>query len=509
MRSVLLAALLLAAAALVSGGCVEAPSNAGGSASPELQARRFELADFLASSAHALDSPEAARLLAEQGLDWGGGAPLPNVPPFASAPAGFRIAAVAPHGDRVALIRELDADTTEVLLHERAKGETRLLLPVDRDARFLPQRFSADGRILYLFSNEGDDTLQLVLFDLDTGERSERPRAGCEAIRLDVSPDDTVYGLQWTCSGAVEAALFDAATGAPLGPLPLPSGTRLARALPARAPGGVLYEIASGHFPRDLLFVDRLDPEALARPLTYGLSPRIATLDLVDSIAVVLPGRGGGGGEPILPGELWWPRRPAAGPAALIWLEDDLRAPAWLEFHPVLQFLANRGVAILRLRLRGASGFGLRHRHAADGRLLDAGLEDLQSARALLQERGADLQRIAVVGEGPWAGALAAAALRELPGRFAAAASLGGAADPLAQQDLLPTLAEPAKSWWTTRLGDPTSEAARRDRTRMQLPADGPAPQLFLANAPEDGVWSEAAAAALWGFLADHLARGR
>ncbi len=84
-----------------------------------------------------------------------------------------------------------------------------------------------------------------------------------------------------------------------------------------------------------------------------------------------------------------------------------------MEFHPFLQFLANRGVAVLRLRLRGARGFGRAFRHAADGRLVEAGLEDLEAARAELARRGVDPQRIAVLGEGAWPGAIAATALAE------------------------------------------------------------------------------------------------
>ena len=258
----------------------------------------------------------------------------------------------------------------------------------------------------------------------------------------------------------------------------------------------MLYEVASAHFPRDLVFAERLDPEARARPLTFGLAPAIAAADLVDPSAVTLPGAGAGeaemagSGAPDLPAELWWPRHPVGSPPALIWIEHDLQPPSWQEFHPFLQFLANRGVAVLRLRPSGAQGFGNRFRHAADGRLVDAGLENLDAARALLTHRGADPQRIAVLGEGPWAGALAAIALVERTGRFVAAADLGGDPDPLLMLDLVPTLREPARSWWTRRLGDPATESAQRDRTRMRFPQSFRPRQLFLAFDATAQAWS-------------------
>lgn len=472
--------LLVAATLWTAGGGCRRPEAARAEApAPNLEPRRFALSDFLASKGSAVDSPEALRRLTLHGRNRRFAPPASQPQTLYVAPAGFRIAAVAPRGDRIALVRELDPDTTEVLLHDRARGETRLLLPVDRDARFLPRKFSADGALLFLFSDEGDDTLQLEILNPESGERTRRRRPGCEISQFDVPAGGAIHALQWSCDGRMEGALFEAATGAEVGPLPLPRETRLARAIPGEASEGVLYEVASARFPRDLIFAESLDPDAVAQPLTFGLAPTIAAGDLVDPVPVAIPL----GGAATLPAELWWPRRTSSAPPALLWIEDDTRTPAWMEFHPFLQFLANRGVAVLRLRLRGARGFGRAFRHAADGRLVEAGLEDLDAARSELVRRGADTLRIAVLGEGSWPGAVAATALVERAGRFTAAVDLGGDPDPLRQHELIATLLEPARTWWLTRLGDPTAEAVRRDRERMRLPTGVPAAQLLLIGA--------------------------
>lgn len=531
-RSVWLVAGLLSA---LAGGCGGGTRGSSGSPGVLLQPRRYELSDFLASTATTVDSKKGAQLLASRGAGWIS-APSPSwrahgrflgwsldgagfflVRTQESSPqeeltlvsvrgslpqtlyvaqAGFRIAAVSARGDRFALVRELDPDTTEVLLHDRTRAETRLLMPVDRNARFLPQAFSRDGGHLLLFSDGGADTMQLEILDLATGDRQFRPRAGCDARQLDPAADGAIYALQWTCAGAVEAGLFEAVTGAELGTLPLPMGTRVARALPAAESGGALYEIASGRFPRDLMFAERADPDAVARPLTFGLAPAIAAEDLVEPTLVHIRR----GEAPDLPAELWWPRRALPRPPALLWIEDDARPPAWREFHPFLQFLANRGIAVLRLRPRGALGFGRRFRHAADGRLADAGLEDLDAARTELERRGVDAQRIAVLGEGSWAGALAATAMVERAGRFVAAIDLGGDPDPLRQLDLVPTLAEPARAWWIARLGDPATESAQRDRSRMRFPTREVGRPLFVAVDPQARAWSQEATAARLAF---------
>ncbi|MDQ1347338.1 MAG: hypothetical protein QG573_707 [Acidobacteriota bacterium] len=495
--------LLLAGALwMAGGGCRQVAPAPADSPAPSLHPRRFDLRDFLASRGSGVDSPEAALRFGRLGrnLRFTFPAAQPQTPYV--APAGFRIAAVAPRGDRIALVRDLDPDSTEVLLHDRARGETRLLLPVDRDARFLPQRFSDDGGLLFLYSDEGDDTLQLEILNPDSGERSRRRRPGCEVTHFDAGSAGAIHALQWSCDGRREAALFDTATGAEAGPLPLPRDTRLARALPGDASEGVLYEVASGRFPRDLVFAEHLDPDAAAHPLTFGLAPAIAAEDLVDPVPIAVPIVGAA----TLPAELWWPRRTAGSPPALLWIEDDAESPAWMEFHPFLQFLANRGVAVLRLRLRGARGFGRTFRHAADGRLVEAGLEDLEAARAELARRGVDPQRIAVLGEGAWPGAIAATALAEGSGRFAAAIDLGGDPDPLRQQDLLPTLVEPARTWWLTRLGDPTAEPVRRERERIRAAATSGAAWVDAAPGTGFDELSAAEVERLWEFLASRLA---
>jgi hypothetical protein len=187
-----------------------------------------------------------------------------------------------------------------------------------------------------------------------------------------------------------------------------------------------------------------------------------------------------------------------------VWVEGDAAPPRWDEFHAFFQFLAGRGIAVARLRLRGAEGFGRSFRHAADGRPLAAALEDLAGAREALARRGVDPSRIALVGEGGWPGAVAAMLARGAPAaapRFHAVLSLGADPDPLALVDALPTLAEPAKSWWTTRLGWPGDDAlAAREATRtanlaITLPL---VPYLAAPGDPVDYT-------ALWSVLAPVL----
>jgi hypothetical protein len=274
--------------------------------------------------------------------------------------------------------------------------------------------------------------------------------------------------------------------------------------------------VSSPRTPHDLVAYPAGAPDPL--PLTWGLAPGIDPALLLDPIATRLPmGRG-----VTLPVELWLPdtrqtsRRTAAPPAAaVLWLEGDRSPPAWGEFEPLFQFLAGRGIAVARFRLRGADGFGRAFRHAADGRPIEAALEDLAAVRRELERRVGERLRIALVGDGPWPGAVATALafgrFRAAPDGLApandteavdlaAVAAFDADADPLRRLDEIVALAEPAKSWWTARWGAPDSASAlsARAATRADLHA-GIAPLLPLFTG------AELDRAELWRFLAPHL----
>ncbi len=133
------ASVLLVAAALwtAGGGCRRPEPARADAPAPNLEPRRFALSDFLASKGSAVDSPEALRRLALRDRNRRFAPPASQPQTLYVAPAGFRIAAVAPRGDRIALVRELDPDTTEVLL-PRPRSWRDAASPARRPGRPIP-----------------------------------------------------------------------------------------------------------------------------------------------------------------------------------------------------------------------------------------------------------------------------------------------------------------------------------------------------------------------------------
>ena len=158
----------------------------------------------------------------------------------------------------------------------------------------------------------------------------------------------------------------------------LPPGLDAFAALPAGADSWWLGLRGSAS-ARDLA---HLGAERLFEPATWGLAPRI------DPAALVAPAldRCSSGGTQ-LPIEIWRPAVAAVG--GVVWLESDAAAPAWGEFHPLFAGLAAQGVAVARLRPRGADGFGRAARAGAGEDPVAAARADAQAALVRLRESAA------------------------------------------------------------------------------------------------------------------------
>lgn len=406
---------------------------------------------------------------------------------LADAPPGLAFAAVASDGLRAALVRRRDEGADELYLLDRTHGETTLLLPNGEDGRFRPVAFSRDGGALLLLSNDRTDLPHADWLDLRTRERSAALESPCAVTDARPAEAGGPIAFELACGGRTEVTLRTAGDGTPLPAPPLPSGVRAVAAWPATAEAPLLYAAAGPRWPRDLW---RLAAADEAAPLTYGLAASVDPADLVESEPIVLATPDGD-----LPAELWRPRR--AGPGGvrpgLIWLEDDGAAMRWFELEPLCQYLAQRGFAVVRLRPRGSEGLGRRLRAAGVGRRDETGSGDVELARRALVERaGAEPSRLALLGEGAWNGALAAALATRGEPPFATVIAVDPAPDPLAPPepavDGAPASPDPAlaRRREALRLG---SAPARRDLRVVFDPASarGAAAGAALAAAPDGG----------------------
>ena len=169
---------------------------------------------------------------------------------------------------------------------------------------------------------------------------------------------------------------------------------------------------------------------------------------------------------------------PHGGP----WVRD-----MW-SYHSYVQFLANRGYAVLQPNYRGSIGFGKDHLNAGNKEWGMKMQDDLTSGAQFLIDQGiADPKRIGILG-GSYGGYATLAGLTFTPNAYAVGVSIVGPSNLFTLLESIPAYWESARGLFHLRMGDPsTPEGAKL--LRAQSPyfhADKIAAPLLVAQGDND-----------------------
>jgi dipeptidyl aminopeptidase/acylaminoacyl peptidase len=123
-------------------------------------------------------------------------------------------------------------------------------------------------------------------------------------------------------------------------------------------------------------------------------------------------------------------------------------------FNPFVQWLANRGYAVLQPNFRGSTGYGKAHLNAGDRQWAGAMHTDVLDAKDWLAAQGiADPARVGIVG-GSYGGYAALAALAFAPDAFACGVDLVGPSNLNTLLASIPPYWETLRATFTRRMGD-------------------------------------------------------
>ncbi|MBW0113779.1 S9 family peptidase [Pseudonocardia abyssalis] len=136
-------------------------------------------------------------------------------------------------------------------------------------------------------------------------------------------------------------------------------------------------------------------------------------------------------------------------------------------YTAAVQFLANRGYAVLKVNFRGSTGYGRRHLTAAIGEFAGAMHDDLIDAVEWAVAQGyADPDRLGIVG-GSYGGYAALVGVTVTPERFAAAVDYVGISDLASFLSALPPFVRAnMTNNWIAYVGDPDDPEALADMRR-------------------------------------------
>lgn len=315
------------------------------------------------------------------------------------------------------------SDVNLYLIHLETGAET-LLTPHDGTGNFHTGTFSADGRTVYLTSDQNRDRVAFARIHLDQqGQPGEIEtlvaRDDADLDDLAVAKDGSEAVLVWNVAGRTELSFFDCATGQsrPGPELPVECVLDIAYSPNSRS---VAMTMTGATAPRDVWVLDRQSEHFTQ--ITQSPHPGVDLDTLVRPSLVHFAGHDGLD----LSGWLYVPHdleRP--GPIVL----DFHGGPEGQSrpiFNSTYQALLQQGIAVLAPNIRGSSGFGKRFVNLDNGPLRFDAVRDIKACVDYVVGAGiADPERIGISG-GSYGGYMTMAGLTEYPDLFAAGANLFG-----------------------------------------------------------------------------------
>ncbi|MVW70962.1 S9 family peptidase [Bordetella sp. 15P40C-2] len=387
------------------------------------------------------------------------------------------------HAGKVRAAITSDGLETTLLYRDEESSDFVPLITTDYRTSVSPALFTFDDRKLYALSNRGRDKLALVTIDPARPDEETLVFATDE-VDLDAVGYShkrrvlTVAGYQ---TDKPKRHYFDAETEA------------LYRQLEAKLPG---YDVAIQGMNREedtfivAAYNDRTPGARYVFQATTGalhklaeINPAIPEADMSPVQPVRYVSRDGleingyltlpAGREPRnLPCIV----NPHGGP----WARDG-----W-GYNPEVQFLANRGFAVLQMNFRGSTGYGRKFWEASFGQWGLAMQDDITDGVRWLIEQGiADPARIGIYG-GSYGGYATLAGITFTPDLYAAAVDYVGVSNLFTFMNTIPPYWKPLLDKMHDMVGHPERDRERLEATSPALHVDRIRTPLLIAQGAQD-----------------------
>ncbi|WIG61424.1 MAG: peptidase S9, prolyl oligopeptidase active site region [Ktedonobacterales bacterium] len=334
------------------------------------------------------------------------------------------------HDGGIVLVLQMDSNVKSTLL--AAETQTGLVwqaTPDHADAHGLhvSPAFSADGKGIYLLSDQGRQFMTLAYLDLATQTMTYLRDDPWNAEALALSDDGTRLALVTNENGHSRLELFDVSAGwdqrRNLYEPSLRHGV-IREVTWSRDGTRVAFTFDAAEDNPDVWIVDVVAQQAWqATHSARGGIPREAFIAPTLIHYPTFDGRE-------IPAFLYLPRDVSPrGLPVVVYVHGGPESQFRPSFNPVVQYLAGQGYAVLAPNVRGSSGYGYEYQSLDDVRLRMDSVADLRAAALWLAESGtADPKRIAVMG-GSYGGFMVLAAVTTYPDLWAAGVDIVGIAN--------------------------------------------------------------------------------
>lgn len=344
-----------------------------------------------------------------------------------------------------------------------------------------PVAFSPGGRSLYAITSKDANAARLLEYDLATGTSSTLiadPTYDIANVYVDPATRRLVAAAvardrtEWTVLDATYAADFAALASLHAGDLGIDG---------ASADGNTLvvhYSNDTGPTPYYVY-----DRAAKSGTLLFYSRPALLDYALAPMQPIVVSARDG----LELHGYLTLPVgiEPRHLPTAMLVHGGPWHRDRW-GYDPLVQWLANRGYAVVQVNFRSSTGYGKAFLNAGNREWAGAMRTDLLDARDWAVAEGyADPQRFAIIG-GSYGGYAVLAALTYTPHAFSCGIDIVGPSNLATLLGSIPPYWEPLRATFTQRMGE--DDAFLHGQSPLFRAADIRVPLLIAQGANDPRV---------------------
>lgn len=350
---------------------------------------------------------------------------------------------------RAGVVQNADA-SHEILVRDAAEAPWRTLVRFDpADGTPNLQGFTPDGRALFVTTSADANAERLVRYDVATGEPTD--------VAGDPEYDVAHVLFSPRTKAPVAASIVrDRTTWTVLDPTYAPDFAALA----AQIPGDLDVEstdrndtawLVSSQIDVGSRSFWHYDRATRTASKIFSMRPEIDRCTLAPMRPIRYPARDGF----TIHGYLTTPAGvPARDLPTVLLVHGGPWARDYWGYNGYVQWLANRGYAVLQPNFRGSTGYGKKHLNAGDRQWATAMHDDLLDAKAwLVAEKIADPNRVAIMGAS-YGGYATLAALAFAPGAFACGVDIVGPSNLNTLLASIPPYWETLRATFTQRMGD-------------------------------------------------------